>query len=165
MGPSWREVGLISLLLLAANFGLTAPASAQATSAVITGTITDAQGGVLPGVTLTVRNTETGTIRTSVSESDGRYRVPGLPPGRYDLKAELAGFASVDVRELTLTLGLEAARNITMQLAGVQESLTVSGQAPMVETTKTDVSGVITQQQIESLPLVDVDDLLASLEA
>jgi len=153
MGLSWREVGLISLLLLAANFGLTAPASAQATSAVITGTITDAQGGVLPGVTLTVRNTETGTIRTSVSESDGRYRVPGLPPGRYDLKAELAGFASVDVRELTLTLGLEAARNITMQLAGVQESLTVSGQAPMVETTKTDVSGVITQQQIESLPL------------
>src|SRR5262245_65433298 len=64
-------------------------AAAQNTSGAIAGTITDTQGGVLPGVTLTVTNAETGVARTSVSEADGKYRFDGVMPGRYDLKAEL----------------------------------------------------------------------------
>lgn len=152
IGGSRRRVpcafALVFLSLLHSS-----PAAAQATSGVISGLIVDAQSAVLPGVALTLRNTDTGFIRTAVTENDGRYRLAGLPPGRYALRAELSGFASVDVPDITVTIGLEVERTITMQLGGVQESLTVTGDAPIVETTRTDVSGVITQQQIETLPL------------
>ena len=127
------------------------------------GVVSDVQSGVLPGVTLTARNAETGVVRATVSEADGRYRMAGLPPGRYDVKAELGGFSVVDLKDITLTIGLEVTHNITMQLQGVQESLTVTGQAPVVEATRTDVSGVISQQQIESLPLLRTDVIQKSL--
>ena len=152
-GVEGRQRCQLAVLLLASALGSATLAAAQTTSGVIIGVITDAQGAVLPGVTLTLRNVETGFTRTAITEADGRYRVGGLPPGRYELKAELSGFASVEVRDLTLTIGLEIGRDITLQLQGVQESLTVTGESPIVETTRTDVSGVITQQQIETLPL------------
>jgi hypothetical protein len=75
-----------TLLVLLALVGAW-PAAAQNTSGAISGTITDSQGGVLPGVTLTVTNAETGVARDAVTEGDGRYRFAGLQPGRYDLKA------------------------------------------------------------------------------
>ena len=78
------------LLLPALILASVAPAFAQAASASISGTITDAQGGVLPGVTLTVTNAESGVVRTSVTEGDGKYRVAGLNPGRYNMNAGLA---------------------------------------------------------------------------
>jgi hypothetical protein len=129
------------------------PALAQTTSGVISGVAADSQGGVLPGVAVTVRNTETGAVRSAVTEADGRFRIAGLSPGRYDLKAEISGFAPIELKDMALTVGLEISRNLTMALSGVQESLTVTAQAPVVETTKTDVSGTITQKQIETLPL------------
>ena len=143
----------IAALLLAVALDVAMSAMAQTTNGVITGTISDAQGGVLPGVTVTVRNTDTGLTRTIVTEDVGRYRLGGLPPGRYELKAELSGFGSVDVPAMTLTTGTEIVRNITLQVQGVQESVTVTGETPLVEVTKTEVSGVITQQQMEMLPL------------
>ncbi len=142
-----------AVLLLSSVLGLALPARAQTTSGAIAGLSTDSQSGVLPGVTITLRNADTGTVRVALTEADGRYRIAGLPPGRYDFKAELQGFAPVDAKDITLTIGLEVTRNVVMQLSGVQESLTVTAQAPVVETTKTDVSGIITQKQIETLPL------------
>jgi hypothetical protein len=146
---------LFTIVTTAAMLGLGFPAAAaaQATGGVIVGVVSDSQGGVLPGVTLTARNAESGTTRTTVTESDGAYRMGGLPPGRYDVRTELAGFAPIEVKDLTLTIGLEVASNIHMQPQGVQESVTVSGASPMVETTKSDVSSSITQQQIDTLPL------------
>lgn len=145
-----RNVAFAGLLCILA--ALAAPAAAQ-TNAVIGGVVNDAQGGVLPGVTLTVRNAETGFTRTVVTEADGRYRLAGLPPGRYDLRAELQGFGTVAVMDLTLTIGLEVVRDVTMQVQGVQESVSVTAATPLVETTRTGVSGVVTQEQIEMLPL------------
>jgi len=96
---------------------------------------------------------EAPRFRTAVTEADGRYRIAGVPPGTYELRAELEGFATREVQGLTLTIGAEITTNITLQLQGVQESLTVTGQSPVVETTKSDVSGIISQQQIDTLPL------------
>ena len=151
--PSFSSflIGLTAALTIGP--AVVVPAYAQTTGGAIVGVVSDVQSGVLPGVTLTARNAETGVVRATVSEADGRYRMAGLPPGRYDVKAELGGFSVVDLNDITLTIGLEVTHNITMQLQGVQESLTVTGQAPVVEATKTDVSGIISQQQIESLPL------------
>jgi carboxypeptidase family protein/TonB-dependent receptor-like protein len=156
VGPivgSRRRVPFQVSFLFVAILSSPALAAAQATSGAISGVITDAQGAVLPGVALTLRNTDTGFLRTTATDADGRYRLAGLPPGRYELRTELSGFTSVEVTDITLTIALEVQRNITLQLGGVQESLTVTGEAAIVETTRTDVSGVITQQQIETLPL------------
>jgi hypothetical protein len=144
----------IGSFLLALVLASAAPALAQGSaSAVVAGVITDAQGGVLPGVTVTLRNIETGNVRTTVSEADGRYDFRGLLPGRYALTAELQGFATSGIPELTLTIGLEQQRNLTMTVAGVQESVTVTGIAPVVEVATTEVATVVTQDQIEMLPI------------
>ncbi len=144
----------LPVLMLLAVLGVAIAAEAQ-TTGVITGSIKDAQGGVLPGVTLTLRNADTGVTRTGATESTGEYRFAGLLPGRYEVKAELAGFATIDVKDLALTIGLQLRHDITMALEGVQESLTVTGQSPVVETTKSEVSGIVTQEQIASLPIAD----------
>ena len=86
------------------------PAAAQATTGAIAGTITDTQGGVLPGVTLTVTNSDNGNTRTVVTEADGKYRFAGLQPGRYEVRAELQGFSTVEVKNLVLTIGLDTRR-------------------------------------------------------
>jgi len=131
-----------------------APSIARAqNNAVVAGMVSDAQGGVLPGVSLTLRNTETGVARTSITEADGRYRFAGLAPGSYDLKAELSGFTSVEIKNTTLTIGLEVTENIKMNIETLQESVTVVGEAPVVETTRSEVAQVVTQQQIETLPV------------
>jgi len=91
---------------------------------------------VLPGVTVTMRNQDSGVTRTSTTETDGRYRFLALSPGRYHLSAALSGFASKDVGDITLTIGLSVTQDLTMGLQTVQESVTVSGQAPTVDTTR-----------------------------
>ena len=145
----------LALLLPAVLLASAAPAMAQAASASISGTITDSQGGVLPGVTLTVTNAESGTVRTSVTEADGKFRVAGLNPGRYNVTADLPGFQSVAVKDVTLQVGQDYTRDFQLALSTLQESVTVTGEAPIIEATKTEVSTVVTQQQIESLPMQD----------
>jgi len=119
----------------------------------ISGKISDAQGGVLPGVTLTLRNVDSGVVREGVSEVDGNYRFGALPPGVYDLKAELPAFAPVEFKGQSLTIGLEVRQDISMALQGVEEAITVSARSPVVETSRSEVAQVVTQQQIDSLPV------------
>ncbi|MGH9257773.1 MAG: carboxypeptidase regulatory-like domain-containing protein, partial [Vicinamibacterales bacterium] len=150
-----RWVVPIAAFVLATALGTAVAAAQGDSSAVVTGVIADAQGGVLPGVTVTLRNVESGTVRTAVSEPDGRYRLAGLLPGRYAIRAELSGFAAAEVTNLTLTIGLALQRNLTMALQGITEALTVTAQAPVVDTTRTEVGMVITQEQIEMLPIAN----------
>ena len=119
---------LLSLVWMLASAG---PLAAQGTSGVIAGTMKDAQGAVLPGVSLTLRNAESGVIRTAVTEGDGTYRLAGLLPGRYELAAELSGFSPIEIKDITITIGLELRRDVTMALQGVQETIAVTG-APVV---------------------------------
>jgi hypothetical protein len=141
---------------LVSVLGTAAGAAAQGeASAVVTGVVTDAQGGVLPGVTVTLRNAETGTVRNTVTEDGGQYRIAGLQPGRYDLNAELSGFAPKDVTGITLTIGLAVQVDLMLTVQGIQEALTVTAQAPVVETTQTEVAGIVTQEQIAMLPIAN----------
>ena len=153
----------LAALVVAIQLGQAVPAFAQAASASISGTITDAQGGVLPGVTLTVQNAESGVLRTSVTEADGKYRVPGLNPGRYNLTVELPGFQTVAVKDIVLVVSQEYARDFQLALSTVQESVTVTGEAPIVQATKTEVAAVVTQDQIEMLPAPDRGALSLSI--
>src|SRR5712691_1243586 len=137
-GRSSRRGTRFGVLPLALLVGLAVvSASAQVSNAVVTGIVTDAQGGILPGVTITLTNAESGVVRTIVTEENGRYRLGGVPPGRYNVRAELPGFATQEVKDTTLTIGLEYTKDFTMGLRGLQESITVTGDSPIVETTRT----------------------------
>ncbi len=144
---------IAALLVVATVLALPAPGFAQTSGGAIAGVVADAQGGVLPGVVVTAKNADSGVLRSTVTEPDGRYRVTALPPGRYLLSAELQGFATAEVRDVTLTIGLEVRQDLALGLQGVQEAVTVSARIPVVETTKSEVAAVVTAQQIDTLPV------------
>ena len=148
----WQRVSVLvaAMALIAVTAGT---AAAQGGAGVISGVAKDTQGGVLPGVTVTLRNQASGVTRTAVTEGDGSYRFPALNPGRYTITAELPGFSTVEVTNIDITIGLGLTQNFGMQVQSLAETITVTGDAPVVDTTKSEVSGVVTQQQIETLPI------------
>src|SRR5690348_2421919 len=101
-----RIVSLFSGLLFFLIVGAFAPTLFAQGTGQIEGVIRDEQGGVLPGVGVTLRNEDSGVTRTVVSEADGRYVLAGLAPGRYLIRAELSGFATQEVRDVVMTIGL-----------------------------------------------------------
>jgi len=151
-----KHVLLISTLVIAAGVLLApvAGAQTQGTSGNVQGVVSDPDGAPLPGVTVTVTSTETGRVRTTVTSVTGTYRVPLLPPGFYNVVAELAGFQTVERDDVRVSLGGALEVNLQLQLEGVQEVLIVTGQAPIVETTKTQVSSTIGEEAIDSLPIL-----------
>src|ERR1041384_5926400 len=126
---------------------------AQDTTGTILGTITDSSGAVLPGVTVTVKNTDTSQSRSVVSDVAGRYRLPLLQPGHYEITAQLQGFQTMIHSGVTVTVGQQAVVDAKMSLGNVSESITVEGAAPLVETTTGTISNVVTEQQLGSMPL------------
>ncbi|HUE88583.1 MAG TPA: carboxypeptidase regulatory-like domain-containing protein [Vicinamibacterales bacterium] len=145
---------LASILLVISSAGAGAvSAQTRATSADLTGVIYDPLKAVLPGATVTVTNADTGTSRTSVTEGDGRYAILALPPGTYTIRVELSGFTPLVQEGVALALGSSVDLSFTLTLAGAQEQVIVNAVASVVDTQKTAVSSVVSQQQIESLPI------------
>ncbi|MSO63277.1 MAG: TonB-dependent receptor [Acidobacteria bacterium] len=137
---------LIVLLSLASS------AAAQGGRSEITGTVSDAGKAVLPGVTITVTNQDNGLERTIVSSGDGKFTIPTLVPGTYTIKAELSGFQATTITGLILNVGQELSVNLTMQLAGVAETVTVTGQSALVEATSSRIGTNVTSREIDGLP-------------
>src|SRR5438105_9140344 len=131
------------------------PAAAQtAATGNIEGVVTDPTGGVLPGVTVTVRNRDTNVSRDVVTDGEGRYRAGALRPGSYDVSATLSGFQAAPVSNINVFVGQTAAIDVKMRPAGVQQTVNVIAEAPVVDTRRSDVSNVISQTQLENLPVV-----------
>ena len=148
-----RRVLLACLPALVCFWAPVLPAAAQGGTGEISGIVRDESGLVLPGVTMTLRHQAAGVQRVAVSEGDGSYRFPALGPGVYSLRAELASFAPEEVVDIEMTIGLGLMRDFTLRVQGLQEAVVVQGVAPVVDTTKSEVSGVVTQRQIETLPI------------
>ena len=138
------------VLALAILFAV--PGALFAQEATATGTITDATGGVLPGVTVTATNEESGNTFVAVTDGEGRFRLP-LRIGTYRISAELSGFATVTRTGLQMQVGQLATVNIQMQPSTVQETLTVTGEAPLINTTMSTAAANIDQRQMQELPL------------
>ncbi|MCZ6750517.1 MAG: carboxypeptidase-like regulatory domain-containing protein, partial [Acidobacteria bacterium] len=126
---------------------------AQLSTGTISGTVKDQSEAVLPGATVTVTNVETGITRIVESEGNGQYRVPNLIPGSYEVQAESAGFQTGVRSGITLSVGRQAVVDITLRVGDVAERVTVTGEAPLIETTTATVSGVVEQQQMRDIPL------------
>ena len=131
-----------------------APAAfAQQTTGNINGRIFDDQGAAVPGVTVTARSTQTGFTRSDVSDAEGLYRLTALPVGSYDITAELQGFSRFESKGIIVNVGQTLDVNVPLKVASLQESITVSGATPLIETSSSSVGGVVDVGRIESLPL------------
>ncbi len=128
-------------------------AFAQQTAGNLTGRILDVQGGALPGATVTAVNDGTGYSRTVTSDEAGIYRLNALPVGTYTLTVELSGFTRTERKEVPVNVGQTAALDFPLSIAGLQESVTVTSEAPMVDTTASSVGGLVDIGTIEDLPL------------
>ena len=127
-------------------------AQSQATTGVIEGTVTDPEGALLPGVTITLRNTATNYEQSVVTDASGRFRAVLLPLGPYEVKAVLDGFAPVVQRGLELGLGQTLTTSIRLQQAAVSETIVVTAAAPLVETARTEGATRIDQKSVSNLP-------------
>ena len=127
--------------LLALLAVLVIPLAAYAQEASITGTITDQTGGVLPGVTITATHADTGNTFVGVTDERGAFRLP-LRTGNFRIAVELSGFTTVN-RKIELLLGQSAVVNLTMAPSTIQESVTVTGEAPLIDTTSSSLGSNI----------------------
>lgn len=159
-----RKAGLqwglaLWVVLLTAGF-----ASAQGNSA-FNGRALDADGAVLPGVTVTVTNVSTGVVRTGVSNAEGVYFLPGLELGTFNITAELPGFATQTRENVALGVGATLTVDFKMAIAGLSENVTVTGEAPLIEVTQSKQASNIEAKEIENLPMVSrtVSSMLALL--
>ena len=148
-----RRTALFVLLALA--LAIPAAAQSQATNGSIEGTITDSSGGRLPGVSVTVTNTETGAQRTVVTNEAGIFRAPLLPIGSYTVVAELQGFKKHEETGIKLSVGQTAALKIVMGVGTLNETVTVSAEdRPVLELARIDIGHTMSDQEVHSLPLV-----------
>src|SRR3989454_1319113 len=126
---------------------------AQTSTATILGTVKDGSGALVPGVSITVRHTESGLTRSLVSGERGAYTVPLLPVGAYEITTTMPGFKQVVRSGINLVVGQEAVVDLTLEVGAAAETVTVSEEAPLVNTTTSSTSGLITEQQVKELPL------------
>jgi hypothetical protein len=144
-------------LAVGATVTVARPASAQLETATVIGTLIDAQDARLPGATITARNVDTGFTRSGVSDADGRYRLPAVPPGRYEFTAELSGFTTALRSGVTLAVGSETVINFQLVVGNLSEQVQVTAEAPVVETTTAAVQGTIDRTTIDTLPMIGRD--------
>ncbi|MBI3895040.1 MAG: TonB-dependent receptor [Acidobacteria bacterium] len=140
--------------VLTCVFFLSGMVFAQVTTGTILGTVSDSTGAVIPGANVVVRNVDTGITRTVTTDSAGRFRAPQLGLGSYEVTAESTGFQTAVRTGITLTIGREATVDFTLQVGAVAERITVTGEAPLIETTNATVASLISEQQMRDIPLL-----------
>jgi hypothetical protein len=147
---------LAALLVAFPAVLLLLPATALAQTAELRGVVADASGGVLPGVSVNIRQEATGVARTLVTDDQGVFRAPALQPGPYVVESTLMGFGT-DTRKVVLTVGQVADLKIELSLGTLQENVEVVGTsaAVQIETTKSDLSAVVNQEQLAELPVLN----------
>jgi hypothetical protein len=138
------------LVLALVSLALPAALLAQTTSS-IEGVVRGPDGLPLPGVTVTA--TGAALERAAATDAQGRYRLPALPAGTYTVTASLEGFATASREDLELALNRTAILDLDLQVGSVEESVTVTAEVPLIKVSSADTGGIVTPQQIETLPV------------
>ena len=142
--------GLVCLVFLASG-----PAFAQsvgATTGAINGKVSDASGAVMPGVTVTIASPSMQGVRNAVTDAEGSYRFPAIPPGEYKITYELEGFSTVVREGIRVGLGFTATVNTELKVASLTESVTVTGQSPVVDITSTKTATNFDAKELAAIP-------------
>ena len=153
-----RRLVLLTMVLAAVN---AMPAFAQLEQGRLTGTVSDAQGALLPGVTVTATSPSLIGSQVAVTEGDGKFLFPALPSGTYALTFALPGFKQVKREDIVLTLGRTLTVDMQLQVASVQETVTVRGESPIVDRTTTAVGNEFSAEKLAAVP--SATDLWAAL--
>src|SRR5215470_6288931 len=123
------------------------------TTGTITGTVADQSGAAVPGATVTLKNTDTGISRTTLTSENGKYEALSLPAGTYEISASLTGFRMVVRTGINLKVGQNAVVDFALQVGEVSQSLTVTGDIAQIETTTATVANVVDEKKVTDLPL------------
>jgi hypothetical protein len=149
MSKSSRIVSVLAaMLVLASSSALRAQTTGR-----IFGQVVDAQGAVVPGATITVTSPALQGAQTQVSDAEGRFRFPALPPGRYSLKAELSSFRPFEQNDIDVSIDRTVTLPVTMQLASVTEAVTVTGASPLIDQTSTAIGVTASAELFNRLPI------------
>nr|MBA3641245.1 carboxypeptidase regulatory-like domain-containing protein [Acidobacteriota bacterium] len=150
----WRPRGRrLFLFAAAALLVFPAVASAQFDTATVLGTIRDASGGVVPGVTVALKNVSTGITAETITDSDGNYQFGNVRIGPYVVRASLQGFSAAEAKDVTVTVGARQSVDLVLQAGSITETVEVTGASKLLETDSSDRGQVITKEQIVNLPL------------
>src|SRR5499426_1861321 len=143
-------------LLIAALMALLASAVAlgQTPTATLSGVVRDASGALVPNVKITAKNASTGATRDTMTDNEGRYSLTNLGPGQYEVRAERNGFKTAAQSGVILTVGGAAVLDLTIQIGEVSEVVEVKQEEPLIEPTKAELSRVVDERSIESLPII-----------
>src|SRR5712692_8937646 len=154
-----RIAGFLALIALGTGLIF-----AQGSTGAITGTVKDVSGAVLQGAAITVKHLETGLTRAAEADTSGNFSILSLPVGAYEITAEKMGFRREVRRGIDLVVAQEAVVNLILQVGSIDQQVTVTDAAPLVNTTLSSTSGLVTEQQIKDLPLNgrSFDQLLAA---
>ena len=140
---------LVAVLVLAAH----SAAWAQTGTSSLIGEVTDAQKSVIPGASVTVTNNATNVSQTTVTDERGAFRFANMPPGRYEMKVELSGFKTALISDVVLQVDSTARQNAVLELGGITETVQVTSEAPIINTTDASLGNAMSPQQIRSLPV------------
>jgi len=146
---------LVRILLVAAGVMLVASgrSEAQISTGSVTGTVSDNTGGVLPGVTVSLSGESLiGGVQVGVTDVTGGYRFDRLPPGSYDVKFELAGFKSLERRGIRVSATFTATVNVQLEVGQIEQTITVTGESPVVDTKSNVQQTVMGQDILERVP-------------
>ena len=141
-----RRLALMLVLVPVVAFGQ------RATTGVVTGRIVDSSGGAMPGVTVTLKSPEALGDFSAISDHEGIYRVGSLPPATYEVKAELQGFQSV-VRQAAVRLNGVTQVDFTLTVGAMSETVTVTGEAPIVDPERAGSAINVSNKALTSVPL------------
>jgi hypothetical protein len=150
-GP--RLTRLSQVVALVVSLLIPAAAAAQFDTAAVLGTVRDPQGGVVPGVTMTLTNVNTGITQTAITDSDGTYQFPNVRIGTYTIKAELQGFSAAVAENINVTVNARLRVDLDLRVGSVDENIVVTGTTPVLESESSDRGQVIGREQIVNLPL------------
>ena len=139
---------LLSILLLTAAIG--ALAQSQATTGNIEGRVLDPQDAAVPNATVTATNQQTGLERSATSNDQGTFTISFLPPGPYTVRANATGFSQAEAKDVTVTVGSKTPLDINLSVGGASGTVTVSAEAPVIETTQSSVSTTVNARPFQS---------------
>jgi hypothetical protein len=141
----WISLTIVASLLASIGF-------AQSSDAEIAGAIKDPSGTAIASAKVTLTNQDSGVARSAAADTEGRYRF-AVAPGKYSLKIEATGFRSETITDLVLNIGTHFDKDVPLTVGATQDSITVAGDVPPIDTASGEVSGVVTQLQIDTLPV------------
>jgi hypothetical protein len=149
-----RSTSAIAILILAWCLTAGAHAAAQVGTGTLAGSVTDDQGGVLPGATVSVTEQATGAVRTAPTDRDGAFRLPALPPGRYNVQVTLDNFSPLSVSDVSLAPAeVKDLGKLQLKIGQLTEAVTVTAETAAVQTATSSRYGTVTAEQLTNIPM------------